>query len=951
MLRSLYKIRILADTYNAPFAINDEIIIYYNDVSGNFEVTKNGSPITSGPELVGPFVASYIPEYSLISTYWRSIEPADDPAFQYCSLSTLVKFTSSSIFPYAEKVLIPNSPECSTEYVCDIFFNGPPSKVKPTNTTTTDGSITISAISSLGTVKYGFEDVDYASMPNTTGVFTGLTVGTYTIYAKDPNGCTVVLTVVLTAIENYFPKYRLEWKDLNGVSSRLDILEKDFAGSVEEVVGGGEPFVVRMRGENQGIFNDVLASEASVQLTSTTNLKFLNLFTESETKYQVIFYKGDGLPMMWKGFITPSLYTEDYYTDINYQVTVEAIDRLALLTDADFTDSSGNKITGDMKLIKIISLILEKTKINLPIRVACNLYEQDMDQDDEDDPLDQTFINVEKTYYDKDGAPMKCREVLLNILRSFGARLVQWGGYWNIVRIDEHTNSYDYRIFDATGDYISNGFYNPLIDLKGAVYNNRAVWRDRSAKLEVLGSYADAIIKHKLVKKELYLSNGGFEDVLLPSSFPGTIQGYKHWSLILNGNIASFPFIYNESALSSIKGNNSNYCAVVISNSNSGSWGQDAYLLSKAEEIIFTKDDGLKFSFDFFPISSSGTKVAQYVKFKISLRVENYYLQSSGLWSTDPAKEWIEVIVGQSDFNKWNTIEITANCPPVSGTVIDTFQTKVMPGSLIVGLGQGGVWYFNSLSGLKGLATISLPAGYITWVYYNDGTFTHIRWYKLRVGIDGEDSPKILRPDDYNGTTNKVVWENIETESLTSFATLEDLVDGKVNKFDNIKIELLPGGIPSPDEKDYITNNTTENNNHYTDELINGDVPPEIANAKNQYLNFYKFEDGTPTRFWKRDNISELQPLLSLLSKQVIEQYLKPKFKLSGSLFSDVTLGFLNSFSDGTRKFIPSFMELADKSCNNQVELLELTEVSSTITSPFDDGEFDNNEFGQDFDI
>lgn len=74
--------------------------------------------------------------------------------------------------------------------------------------------------------------------------------------------------------------------------------------------------------------------------------------------------------------------------------------------------------------------------------------------------------------------------------------------------------------------------------------------------------------------------------------------------------------------------------------------------------------------------------------------------------------------------------------------------------STLTGVQGGGA------SNLDGVATANDAANPNTIILFLDGGFLTI-WY-LRAGTDATDVPAgILRPLDYNGATNTVVWEQI----------------------------------------------------------------------------------------------------------------------------------------------------------------------------------------------
>ena len=89
---------------------------------------------------------------------------------------------------------------------------------------------------------------------------------------------------------------------------------------------------------------------------------------------------------------------------------------------------------------------LKKTGLYQDIRVAVNLFE-DSHTTTNRTPLDQTYIDV-ASYY-KDGEGISCEDVLINILRPYGAYLVNPGGYWYIIRWEElESSSVTYQQYD-----------------------------------------------------------------------------------------------------------------------------------------------------------------------------------------------------------------------------------------------------------------------------------------------------------------------------------------------------------------------------------------------------------------------------------------------------------------------------------------------------------------------
>ncbi len=954
---------------NPPYVTNDVVITYYDDVTTLYYSTLNGVAITDPSYYVtlgghltldSNFNPTFNYRISLLNTDGTVtaennnnfvvsngqiviIGGAGWSQYRFCTDTTLTFFTYSPYYPYILAQQQTSSPSCIviTPTVCDLAFTTIPIVVKPTTATSLDGSIEIVATSTLSAVRYALVDIPYDQMSNTTGIFTGLGAGDYTIFSRDSYGCSAMLTVTIevpviviipivpTTSDHVY--YRLEYNDLSRRGTRIDIIDKDYNGAVNIVKGDSyDPFMVTLRGENGGLFDTNIASVATLKLLSETNFQYLGLFTDDDRAFQLIYYKnfGAGYTEQWRGFITPVLYQEDYTQAHNYGIAIEATDQLATLKDEAFLYNSGDTIKGNISLIQIISLILLKTDLGIPIRVSVNIFDSQMDTGAGDDPLEQTFIDAQSY------SGLSCAEVLDNILGAYGACIQQWAGYWHIRRKAEIIASYAYREFTANGVYSSNG----TSDKTTSAWR----WKGRSQRMQALQAKGVINITHTLIKDIYYFTNGSFEDDV---PFNQQIPGF---SLVLNNN---------SGWLSIIPGNNSKQALQINSNSVNTVYGEDCYITSEAKPVILQGGDNLKFSLDFYPNNSLNSFIANFVTFKISIRVGSYYLLADSTW--DASEAWIKIIVADKDFNKWNSFEITAPTP-LAGT--SDIQIRIMHGQTI-----GAAWYFVNDGDLKTEVTAGTNTGDIKWIYEEtllSGSqySTKLRFYQLRPGTDAESSPDILRPNDYAGGTNEVVWElqatfnGFRDYSTTPVPVINEM-SGFVNRFDNVKFELIPISGEIPSEKLYTYTNKVTNKKNFEKTYINGDAPIDITNALYSYVNVFTLEDGTATRLWNRTGLAEGLPLLSLLTRQIGEQTYIPKFKLTGQAFNTgLYFGFDACLTEYGKNYAPAGMTIHDRMCEYDLELYEITTENAgpsgtSILNAFDTGAFDPLAFGNSFDI
>lgn len=105
--------------------------------------------------------------------------------------------------------------------------------------------------------------------------------------------------------------------------------------------------------------------------------------------------------------------------------------------------------------------------------------------------------------------------------------------------------------------------------------------------------------------------------------------------------------------------------------------------------------------------------------------------------------------------------------------------------------GSGGVNpNITDTTGLKAIVTVGVAVGVI--VFYRD-SHANIKGYQLTSGTSAESSPSIIRPTDYNGSTNQKIWKlcqkNGDTYDLgTTSGTLS------VNVNDVSVVTIKPNG-------------------------------------------------------------------------------------------------------------------------------------------------------------
>src|SRR5687768_8278909 len=298
---------------SSDFVANDTVAVYWDDSTLSVVVKKNGIVWSGTP---GGYFGDLNTNYyvSGITSYEGDYAIS---GYSFCSGADLKWFKmalSYPPYPYMVLQTTVDSPVCDTGgsgAVCDIRFSGAPI-ITHAPDRTTGGSITVTAVSSNGTVKYGMRNADYASLTNTTGTFSSIAPGNWTLYAKDANDCTAIINFKILYKPVELEHYRFTWGSKQvGIGTsrdeRVRIYEREYVGSLVEVANGDASPLSLIK-PKQGDINDKLypvhPTSAVLRLMSEQDYQFLPLFTQDNKKYRCVYEvdEGSGFVPVWQGF-------------------------------------------------------------------------------------------------------------------------------------------------------------------------------------------------------------------------------------------------------------------------------------------------------------------------------------------------------------------------------------------------------------------------------------------------------------------------------------------------------------------------------------------------------------------------------------------------------------------------------------------------------------------------
>ena len=886
-------------------------------------------------------------EYISVSFYVSSTTPS------FCLGTKGVIVFPRDTWPFAAYRTEDGSPMCAvTPVACDLIIVGFPEFTQPSGETVADATLTVTATSTQP-IQYKLGSDFVYGNGQASGTFTGLLQGTYRVYVRDQNNCKANVLVRITYEPVYGTFYTYEYKDVHGNTTVVDIDKKNYVGAETEILGGDNALVLSLRGEGEtNKFAPVLSTQADLNIVSETDQYFIQLYTNDRDLFRVNYYK-EGV-LKWRGKLLPFRYLEDYKS-APYYVTITATDGLAELSEKYLLNADGAVFQGTVKLISLIAYCLQKTNVYLPIRVGINIYADDMAQTASDDPLDQAYCDYEAFYIAEKQPTLAF--VLENILKVFKARIIQWDGYWNIVRVEELGTTYAYRQYDRYGDYVSNSTFNPVKDIN---YPDTDGYMFTSfPTLELQPGYGQIKSTYKLGLTDNIIKNGNFSLRLSFYSWLGQ-TGYsaeinKDGFVVANGGYAlseGYEYVNPTNVAYYMSAGED-----VLNNSLAGT----AYIQSDNYFVSMSANNTLKivvrFKVKVASVLFGGTVYkaeVPYIKVRIRVKYGSLYLQTDGTWTS--TESTIDIFV--TAFNEYIEAELTA-LQPVSGT-----PTTGMDFNIRIYHAYAYFAQFQSVASLQAFSTYSggasvLPTGYNTELRDDFVGTSKIYYYQLQENTSAAATYPIIRPTDYHVTNNPRQWilqKTVDVGTVTGANIFTFFID-------YIKCTFLDNGEEVTGEQIKQVAAEPNNTSVFEEELILGSGSNIVETQTNFSIDLgYWFPEGGLTittvnnlsfellykgwlrssadanyELWARDGADESAKLHDINLKVLSNQYSASWRLLRGSVTNRMEqfspLNSLREVNDSNRIYIPISMTIDDRACTYSGEFLELLGGANAVTA------------------
>jgi len=263
-------------------------------------------------------------------------------------------------------------------------------------------------------------------------------------------------------------RYNLTHYDDKNNENVVEIYDDGFLGHLPTEIEG---YAVLKSGKVEEIASIFKGTGLELNIQANAGRKFDEFFTSDERTFKVI-YKRNG-STLFIGWIEPEGYYESFTAD-TWFIQVNCLDGLSYLENLSYVQPSGLIWSGQQTALEIITNALERTNLDLDVFTNIDVFYTGADENE--DILGNIYFNVGRFYRDDGETIMSCEDVLKDLLRIFGASIIQYNGRWLIYKINQLYTSQipAFWMYDYQGTPKLGLIYTPGLILRelGSQINN-----------------------------------------------------------------------------------------------------------------------------------------------------------------------------------------------------------------------------------------------------------------------------------------------------------------------------------------------------------------------------------------------------------------------------------------------------------------------------------------------
>lgn len=255
-------------------------------------------------------------------------------------------------------------------------------------------------------------------------------------------------------------------------------------------------------------FEPIYATQLAVSIditddnTGTTSALIPDLTTLNDRRYlSKLFINGNIQFIGW----TLSDAVSISFTTGRKQLSFNCVDGLVFLKDIKFSVGEAYDINQITNVLSFLTSCLNQIQFptNLNIYTSVSYYSEGMDDrsvSSDKEPFNQTYLFAH-SFLDGGGLYKDCYSILIDILTSFGARIIQVNGKWCIYSINQiaQENKY-FTDYDNTGTLVSSGTIDTSIEVQPYSTNTSNLYFIDNTQTKLLMKGYNNIISNNDIK-------------------------------------------------------------------------------------------------------------------------------------------------------------------------------------------------------------------------------------------------------------------------------------------------------------------------------------------------------------------------------------------------------------------------------------------------------------------
>lgn len=228
--------------------------------------------------------------------------------------------------------------------------------------------------------------------------------------------------------------YTLPFNGIDGKDYTIKIEKEGYQGTSSELTGQPSPFTVTLSDE-EFVYTPTRFSTATLHIFGGDYLQ--DLFSTDYRMCRVTLYEGDR--MIWRGFIKPEIYTQDY-RNVKFNLDLECYSAMSVLEYVDYKQKGESR--GFVTLWDLLKQCIEESRGEYGFVYLPHVYGTDQSAFNAwNNPLSEMSVS-EQNFFDEDDNPMTYKNVLEEIMKLMNWTCVDYMGDLYFIDINNQDGEY-----------------------------------------------------------------------------------------------------------------------------------------------------------------------------------------------------------------------------------------------------------------------------------------------------------------------------------------------------------------------------------------------------------------------------------------------------------------------------------------------------------------------------